>query len=62
MSETNEIKPKRRRVSRGTEDLIATSNDAKMKDKAKVVKKKETPLFQNSLKLTLKTTLFLSRH
>ncbi len=50
MSETNEIKPKRRRVSRGTEDLIATSNDAKMKDKAKVVKKKETPLFSKQPK------------
>ena len=48
MSESTEPKPKRRRVSRGTENLVATSNELKMKEKAKVTKKKETPLFSTT--------------
>ena len=45
MSDIIENKPRRRRVVRGGESLLATSNETKMKDKARVVEKKNTPLF-----------------
>ena len=45
MSDIIENKPRRRRVVRGGESLLATSNETKMKDKARVVEKKSTPLF-----------------
>ena len=45
MSDVNENKPRRRRVVRGGETLMATSNETKMKEKARVVEKKATPLF-----------------
>ena len=45
MSEINENKPRRRRVVRGGEGLLATSNETKMKTKARVVEKPVTPLF-----------------
>ncbi len=55
MSESTEIKPKRKRVSRGTENLVATSNELKMKEKTKVAKKKkETPLFSSISKASKK--------
>ena len=48
MSDIIENKPRRRRVVRGGESLLATSNETKMKDKARVVEKKATPLFQTA--------------
>ena len=45
MSDIIENKPRRRRVVRGGDSLLATSNETKMKDKARVVEKKNTPLF-----------------
>ena len=45
MSDVNENKPRRRRVVRGGETLMATSNETKMKEKARVVEKKAAPLF-----------------
>lgn len=40
-----ENKPKRRRVARGGEGLLATSNQTKMKGKTRVAEKNNTPLF-----------------
>ena len=51
MSDIIENKPKRRRIVRGGESLMATSNETKMKDKARYVEKKSTPLF-NVTKVT----------
>ena len=48
MSDIIENKPRRRRVVRGGESLLATSNETKMKDKARVVEKKAAPLFQTA--------------
>ena len=45
MSDIIENKPRRRRIIRGGESLLATSNETKMKDKARVVEKKSIPLF-----------------
>ena len=45
MSEISENKPRRRRVVRGGEGLLATSNETKMKTKTRVVEKPVTPLF-----------------
>ena len=45
MSDIIENKPRRRRIVRGGDSLLATSNETKMKDKARVVEKKTTPLF-----------------
>ncbi len=45
MSDFNENKPRRRRVVRGGESLMATSNETKIKDKARYVEKKSAPLF-----------------
>ena len=45
MSDISENKPRRRRVVRGGEGLMATSNETKIKDKARYVEKKDTPLF-----------------
>ena len=44
----SENKPRRRRIVRGGESLLATSNETKMKDKARVVEKKNTPLFNTA--------------
>ena len=44
----SENKPRRRRLVRGGESLLATSNETKMKDKARVVEKKNTPLFNTA--------------
>ena len=52
MSDISENKPRRRRVVRGGESLMATSNETKIKDKARYVEKKSTPLF-NTNKNTL---------
>lgn len=54
MSDSNETKTRRKRVSISTENLVATSNESKMKEKAKVSKKKETPLFSTQNKKTSK--------
>ena len=48
MSEISENKPRRRRVVRGGEGLLATSNETKMKTKTRVVEKPVTPLFSNA--------------
>ena len=48
MSEISENKPRRRRVVRGGEGLLATSNETKMKGKARVVEKPSVPLFGNA--------------
>ena len=48
MSDINENKPRRRRIVRGGESLMATSNETKMKDKARYVEKKSIPLFNLS--------------
>ncbi len=48
MSEINENKPRRRRIVRGGEGLLATSNETKMKSKTRVVEKPATPLFGNA--------------
>ena len=45
MLDVNENKPRRRRIVRGGDALLATSNETKMKEKAKVVEKKAIPLF-----------------
>ena len=45
MSDISENKPRRRRVVRGGEGLMATSNETKIKDKARYVEKKSAPLF-----------------
>ena len=45
MSDVSESKPRRRRVIRGGDALMATSNETKMKEKARVVEKSVTPLF-----------------
>ncbi len=47
MSDLNEAKPRRRRVVRGGEGLMATSNEHKMKSKTRVVEKPVVPLFSN---------------
>ena len=52
MSDIIENKPRRRRIVRGGESLMATSNETKMKEKARYVEKKSTPLF-NSVKATV---------
>ena len=52
MSDINENKPRRRRIVRGGEGLMATSNETKIKDKARYVEKKVAPLFS-----TVKTAL-----
>ena len=58
MSEISENKPRRRRVVRGGEGLMATSNETKMKGKARVVEKVAMPLF-NTVKADVadKTTV-----
>ena len=48
MSDISENKPRRRRVVRGGEGLLATSNETKMKSKTRVVEKPATPLFGNA--------------
>jgi transcription termination factor Rho len=48
MSDINENKPRRRRVVRGGEGLLATSNETKMKGKARVAEKPAVPLFGNA--------------
>ena len=48
MSDINENKPRRRRVVRGGEGLLATSNETKMKGKARVAEKPNVPLFGNA--------------
>ena len=48
MSDISENKPRRRRVVRGGEGLLATSNETKMKSKTRVVEKPATPLFSNA--------------
>jgi transcription termination factor Rho len=48
MSDINENKPRRRRVVRGGEGLLATSNETKMKSKTRVVEKPVVPLFANT--------------
>ena len=48
MSDISENKPRRRRVVRGGESLMATSNETKIKDKARYVEKKSTPLFNTN--------------
>ena len=48
MSDIIENKPRRRRIVRGGESLMATSNETKIKDKARFVEKKNTPLFNIS--------------
>ena len=45
MSDISENKPRRRRIVRGSEGLLATSNETKIKDKTRVVEKKSMPLF-----------------
>ena len=45
MSDIIENKPRRRRIVRGGEGLLATSNETKMKSKTRVVEKPVTPLF-----------------
>ena len=45
MSDLNENKPRRRRVVRGGDALMATSNETKMKGKARAAEKNTTPLF-----------------
>ncbi|MBP5496490.1 MAG: transcription termination factor Rho [Bacteroidales bacterium] len=45
MSEVSENKPRRRRIVRGGDALLATSNETKMKGKARVAEKNTTPLF-----------------
>jgi transcription termination factor Rho len=48
MSDISENKPRRRRVVRGGEGLLATSNETKMKSKTRVVEKPAAPLFGNA--------------
>lgn len=48
MSDISENKPRRRRVVRGGEGLLATSNETKMKVKARVAEKPSVPLFGNA--------------
>ncbi|MBO7493094.1 MAG: transcription termination factor Rho [Bacteroidales bacterium] len=48
MSDIIETKPRRRRVVRGGESLMATSNETKIKDKARYVEIKSTPLFNTN--------------
>ena len=48
MSDIIETKPRRRRVVRGGESLMATSNETKIKDKARYVEKKSAPLFNTN--------------
>ena len=55
MSEVSENKPRRRRIVRGGDALLATSNETKMKGKARVAEKTPTPLF-NVVKAAPETT------
>ena len=48
MSDISENKPRRRRVVRGGEGLMATSNETKIKEKARYVEKKNAPLFNTA--------------
>lgn len=48
MSDISENKPRRRRVVRGGEGLLATSNETKMKGKTRVAEKPAVPLFGNA--------------
>lgn len=56
MPNSTESKPKRKRVSVGTESLVATSNESKMREKTKVSVKKEKPLFSNQTDNSAKKT------
>ena len=51
-----ENKPKRRRVVRGGEGLLATSNQTKMKGKTRVAEKNNTPLFGTKSEQEAKVT------
>ena len=53
MPDISENKPRRRRVVRGGEGLMATSNETKIKEKARYVEKKNTPLFNTSKTSTM---------
>lgn len=49
MSDVIENKPRRRRIVRGGDALMATSNETKMKEKTRVVEKKPAPLFKSEV-------------
>ena len=61
MSDVIENKPRRRRVVRGGDALMATSNETKMKDKARVVEKKITPLFNVVKDVAEKVSTFMEQ-
>ena len=49
MSDVIENKPRRRRIVRGGDALMATSNETKMKEKTRAVEKKPAPLFKSEV-------------
>ena len=61
MSDVIENKPRRRRVVRGGETLMATSNETKMKEKARVVEKKAAPLFNVVKAVSEKVNTFMEQ-